>query len=174
MFILDTDVLSNLRKAKPHPVARAWLERTDPGALTTSVVTIMEIQCGIERQKPSNPDYAGATQAWLDRLLEIAAFQVHPLEVKAARLLGRMHETPALRQFTVSDPRRKQPQTAANSAADLAIAAIAITQGAVVATGNHAHFEMIDACFPLFGLYNPFLDTWIRRPGEVSSGAGAP
>ena len=170
MFIIDTDVLSNLRKAKPHPVARAWLERTDPDALTTSVVTIMEIQCGIERQRPANPDYAGATQAWLDRLLETAAFQVHPLEVKAALLLGRMHATPALRNFTVSDPRRKQPRTAA----DLAIAAIAIAQGAVVATGNHAHFEMIDACFPLPGLYNPFLDLWVRQTTGGSSGHPGP
>lgn len=160
MFILDTDVLSNLRKARPHPAARAWIERTDAGALTTTVVTIMEIQCGIERQRPSNPDYASATQGWLDRLLEAASFQIYPLEIRAALILARMHETPGLRHFTVPDPRRKQPRTAA----DLAIGAIAIAQTAIVATGNHAHFEMIDAYFPLPGLYNPFLDAWIRRP----------
>jgi predicted nucleic acid-binding protein len=165
VFILDADVLSNLRKSRKHPILEAWLERTEPRELTTTVVTITEIQCGVERQRASDPDYASATQAWLDRLLAVAAFQVHALDAKAAVLLGRMPETPALRSFVVPDPRQKRPKTAA----DLAIAAIAVTRDAVVATGNSAHFEMIDAAFPLPGIYNPFKNEWVRRPNRAHS-----
>jgi toxin FitB len=158
-LILDTDVLSALRKVKKPPVLQAWLERSNPDDLATTVVTVIEIQCGIERQRPTNADYAASLQGWLDQLLEVGALAIHPLDVRAAVLLGRMHETAALRNFVVSDPRRKNPQTAA----DLAIAAIAIAQKAMIVTGNDAHFVMIDACFPLPGLYNPFKDTWVRR-----------
>ena len=159
MFILDTDVLSNLRKAKPHPRVRTWIAQTDAADLSTTVVTVTEIQCGIERQKPSNADYAKATQAWLDGLLAVGEIRVLPPDVKAALLLGQMHETPALRNFVFPDPRQKKPKTAA----DLAIAAIAIAWGAVVATGNHDHFEEINASFALPGIYNPFTDAWISR-----------
>jgi predicted nucleic acid-binding protein len=92
-------------------------------------------------------------------MLETDTLRIHPLDVAAAVLLGRMHETPALRNFVLPDRKQKRPKTAG----DLAIAAIAIEQGAVVATGNQAHFSEIDACFPLPGIYNPFRDEWIVR-----------
>ena len=75
-----------------------------------------------------------------------------------------MHETPALRNFVTPDPRQKDVKTAG----DLAIAAIACVEGAVIATGNHTHFEEIDACFPLPGIYNPFQDHWSRKPDPLS------
>lgn len=168
MFILDTDVISTLRKARPHPLVRAWIAQTDLADLSTTVVTVTEIQCGIERQRPSDPEYAEATQTWLDGLLQVGEIQVHPLDVKAAVLLGRMHETPALRNFVFPAPRQKKPKTAA----DLAIAAIAITRAAIVATGNHDHFEEINACFPLHGIYNPFKDDWVLQPGGPSVPGG--
>ena len=152
--------MSNLRKARKHPGLQMWIERTGWDKISTTVVTIIEIQCGIERQRPSDPVYAGATQAWLNRFLEIGAPQVHALTASAGLLLACMHETAALRSFVVSDPKQKQPKTAA----DLAIAAITITEGAILATGNHRHFEAIDAHFPLPGLYNPFEDSWSRKP----------
>nr|WP_294509654.1 hypothetical protein [uncultured Rhodopila sp.] len=72
-----------------------------------------------------------------------------------------MHEAPRLRNFVASDPKQKKPKTPA----DLAFAAIAIAEGATVATGNHAHFDEIHASFPLPGRYNPFKDIWSVTPG---------
>jgi predicted nucleic acid-binding protein len=169
VFILDTDVLSTMRKTKPHPLVRAWIDQTDAADLSTTVVTVTEIQCGIERQMPSDPAYARQTQAWLDGLLQLGDIHVHPLDVKAALLLGRMHETPALRNFVFPDPRQREPKIAA----DLAIAAIAIARDAVVATGNQDHFEEIHACFLLPGIYNPFKDDWAVRPAGPT-GPGGP
>jgi hypothetical protein len=62
----------------------------------------------------------------------------------------------ALRNFVVAVPKQKSKKTPT----DLAIAAIAVAEGATVATGNQAHFEDIHASFPLPGLYNPFEDLW--------------
>ena len=83
MFILDTDVLSNLRKVKKHPAVQAWVEATGWELLGTTVVTVAEIQCGIQRQMSSNPDYARSTQEWLNNFLDIVESHVFPLTVRA-------------------------------------------------------------------------------------------
>lgn len=156
MFVLDTDVLSNLRKQKKHPAVLLWFQATAASDLSTTVITIAEIQCGIERQLGPDPAYAADTQRWLDGFLSVGGVEVLTLGVPAALLLARMHEAPRLRNFVVPAPKQKSKKTPA----DLAIAAIAIAQGATVATGNQAHFEDIHASFPLPGLYNPFKDLW--------------
>ena len=160
MFILDTDVLSNLRKEKKSPVVQAWIQATSTTDLATTVVTIAEIQCGIERQMPSQPSYAEETQRWLDEFLAVGGMNVIPLGLPAALLLAKMHETASLRNFVVANPRQKKTK----APADLAIASIAIIEGAVIATGNTAHFEQIHEVFPLPGLYNPFDRTWAVQP----------
>ncbi len=93
MFILDTDVLSNLRKEKKSPLVQAWIFGTAATDLATTVITIAEIQCGIERQMPSDATYAAGTQRWLDELLAIGGMHVIPLGAPAALLLAKMHET---------------------------------------------------------------------------------
>ena len=163
MFILDTDVLSNLRKEKKDPRVRSWVEQIGWPELSTTVITVTELKCGIERQLPQHPDYARRTQAWLDALLDVGGPRIYVLSVRAALILATMHETPALRNFVVPDRRQKTPKTAA----DLAIAAIALAEGAVVATGNASHFVEISACFTLPGVYNPFKDQWVVTPSEA-------
>ena len=161
LTILDTDVLSNLRKEKKHPAVVAWVQQMGWADLSTTVINISEIQCGIERQRPTHPVYAAETERWLGRLLEAGAPYVWPLGTIAALIFARMHETPALRQFVVSDPRGKRLA----SPGDLAIAAIAIDLGAVIATGNVAHFRQIHAVFPLPGVFDPFRSEWVIAAG---------
>mgnify|MGYP002776464467 CR=1 FL=1 len=48
MYLLDTSVVSELRKPKPHGAVLAWVEAADPKELYLSAVTIGEIQAGIE------------------------------------------------------------------------------------------------------------------------------
>lgn len=160
MFILDTDVLSNLRKEKKSPAVQAWIQATAATDLSTTVVTIAEIQCGIERQMPNQPDYAQGTQRWLDAFLALGSMHVMSVGIPAVLVLAKMHETASLRNFVIADPRQKKRK----SPADLAIASIAIVEGAIVATGNTEHFEQIHEAFPLPGLYNPFEDKWVIQP----------
>lgn len=160
MFILDTDVLSNLRKDKKSPAVQAWIQATAATELATTVITIAEIQCGIERQMPNQPEYAQETQRWLDAFLAIGGMHVVSLGVPAALLLAKMHETASLRNFLAVDPRQKKRKTPA----DLLIASIAIAEDAIIATGNSSHFEQIHEEFPLPGLYNPFKGEWVVQP----------
>ena len=82
------------------------------------------------------------------------------MDTNAAQLLGRMNETPALRNFLVHDPGTKKTKTGA----DLAIASIAIAHKAVVTTGNGSDFLVIHQHFPLRGLYDPFQGKWLVEP----------
>src|SRR5579859_2300520 len=107
--------------------------------LATSALTIMEVQIGIERARRSNPDVAESVEKWLAGLLQAGQPQVLSLDADAALLLGRMNETPALRNFLVRDPAAKNTRTGA----DLAIASIAIAHNAVVTTGHCSDFLAI-------------------------------
>jgi len=163
MFILDTDVLSNLRKPKKHPLVQSWLFSLSNQEIATTVISIAEIQCGIEKAKSQHPDYVTSIQAWMDGFLQASGYQIFPLGLDAAVILAKMHKIPALRHFLIRDPRQKSFK----SPADLAIAAIAVAEKAVIATGNQSHFAEINAIFPLPGLYNPFTNTLVvsRPPG---------
>jgi hypothetical protein len=168
VFILDTDVLSNLRKVKKSPRVQAWIQATAASDLATTVVTIAEIQCGIERQMPNRPNYAEETQRWLDAFLAVGGVHVISLGIPAALLLAKMHETASLRNFIIADPRQRSRKTPA----DLMIASIAIVEGAIIATGNETHFAQIHDAFPLPGLYNPFKDEWVLRPTRLAMDSG--
>ncbi len=154
-FLLDTDVLSQSAKKRPHPRVAGWMYGLGASDAATSVVSIAEIECGIERQRQSGGANTGALLGWLETLLGVNGPAVWPVCTDAARLLGRMHTTPALRHFVTTAPGQTQGATGA----DLAIAAIAIVRRATIATRNVLHFRQIHACFPLPGLYNPFLDS---------------
>jgi toxin FitB len=157
VYVLDTDVVSNLRKQRPHPALLRWVEKTGWQELATTVFTIMEIQMGIERARQSDTTVATRVEAWLAGLLQVGRPQVLPLNTEAALLLGRMNETPALRNFLRLPPDTKKTKTGA----DLAIAALAIVHQAVVTTVNTDDFLLIHQYFPLPGLYNPFQDKWL-------------
>jgi toxin FitB len=51
MYLLDTNVVSELRKPKPHGAVMAWLQGIDDTQLHLSAVTIGEIQAGIELKR---------------------------------------------------------------------------------------------------------------------------
>lgn len=160
MYILDTDVVSNLRKQRPHPALLRWIGTTGWPELATTAFTIMEIQMGIERARQSDDAVASRVATWLAGLLQTGQPQILLFGTEAALLLGRMNETPALRNFLVHPPVTKKTKTGA----DLAIASIAIAQQAAVATANSDDFLLIHEHFPLRGLYNPFLEKWIVEP----------
>lgn len=160
MFLLDTNILSLFRKQAPHPVAARWVAQTGWDGIATTVVTITELQRGIERARAQHPAVALDAERWLDGLLAVGAPQVLPLGVAAARLLGRMYEVPELRHFVVTGRQARSQATGA----DLAIAAIALGAGAMVATANVGHFLQISAVFPLPGLFDPLTQTWHVHP----------
>jgi len=70
VWLLDTNVLSEMRKARPHGGALAWMQRQPPSSLFIAAATIGEIQAGIERSRRPNPAKAIEIEDWLDRFAE--------------------------------------------------------------------------------------------------------
>jgi hypothetical protein len=71
MFLIDTVTLSELRRRHRDPVVVAWFERQRTSDLFLSVISIGEIERGIARQRATDPGFAGALAAWLDRVLAL-------------------------------------------------------------------------------------------------------
>ena len=65
MYLLDTNVVSELRKRKPHQGVVEWIQRAAEESLFLSVVSVGEIQAGIEIMREQDPQKAAEIEAWL-------------------------------------------------------------------------------------------------------------
>ena len=95
MYLLDTNVVSELRKLRPHGGVLAWLQAIDDNQLFVSAVTLGEIQAGIEMTREQDTAKAAEIEAWLE--LVGSAYNVLPMDGKAfrhwARLMHRQSDT---------------------------------------------------------------------------------
>ncbi|MDE2932749.1 MAG: type II toxin-antitoxin system VapC family toxin [Chloroflexota bacterium] len=135
MFLIDTDVLSALRRGERHPGAARWLRAQRTADLYLSVVTIGEVERGIEQQQGRDPSFASELAGWLDRVLAWYGDRVLPVDLATAQRWGRLSATLGYER------------------ADLLIAATALEHGLTVVTRNVQHFEL--AAVPVL---NPFED----------------
>ena len=78
MYLLDTNVVSELRRARPHGAVLAWLEAVDDSFLHLSAVTLAEIQAGIELTRQQDLGKANEIEAWLD--LVTRTFNILPMD----------------------------------------------------------------------------------------------
>ena len=69
MFLLDTNIVSELRKSKPHGGVVAWISAQDASALYLSAMTIAELQRGVEMTREQDGDKADQIEAWLEQLM---------------------------------------------------------------------------------------------------------
>jgi predicted nucleic acid-binding protein len=123
MYLIDTMVLSELRKSRRDAGLVDWFGRQRTADLFISVITIGEIERGIVRQRENNPTFAAALAAWLDKLLALYGERVLDFDLQAARHWGEL--SAAL----------------GNESADLMIAATALGHGLTVVTRNAGDFE---------------------------------
>jgi len=94
VYLLDTDVVSELRKPRPHGGVLAWIEGVAESDLHLSAVTIGEIQAGIEITRAQDAAKAAEIEAWLDQVA--ASFNVLSLDAETLRIWARlMHGTSA-------------------------------------------------------------------------------
>ena len=67
MYILDTNVISELRKAgKTHPNVRKWAEPLPSASLYISVISVLELEIGILLVNRRDKQQGGILRAWLD------------------------------------------------------------------------------------------------------------
>lgn len=88
MYLLDTNVVSELRKPKPHGAVVQWLEQTAEADLHLSAVTIGEIQSGIELTRDQDADKAAVIEHWLE--LVVQTYSVIPMDASIFRLWAKM------------------------------------------------------------------------------------
>ena len=87
-YLLDTKVVSELRKPRPHGSVVAWLESIEDAQLYLSAVTLGEIQAGIEVTREQDPGKAEEIEAWLE--LVAGAYNVLPMNAATFRAWARM------------------------------------------------------------------------------------
>ncbi len=141
MFLIDTVVLSELRKSQRNPSLVTWFEEQRTADLFISVISIGEIDRRIARQRARNPAFAAALTAWLDRALSLYGDRILAFDLQTARRWGSL--SAALD----------------NDSADLMIAATALEHGLTVVTRNVTDFR--PAGVPVL---DPFKPRPHRRP----------
>lgn len=132
MYLLDTNIISELRRQKPHGAVVAWLQNIEDKDLFISAVTLGEIQAGIEMTRNQDTDKACQLEQWLD--LIAGTYNVISMDASIFRAWAKlMHKT--------SDTLYE----------DAMIAATAKVKNLVVVTRNISDFRS-------FGvkLFNPF------------------
>ena len=122
MYLLDTNVVSEFRKPRPHGAVVAWIARANDADLYISAVTFGEIQRGIERTRVQDADKAAALERWSDKVAD--TYNVLPMTAEIFRLWAKlMHK----QSDTVNE--------------DAMVAATAIVNKLTVVTRNVNDFE---------------------------------
>ena len=88
MYLLDTNVVSELRKPRPHGAVLAWLQSTADADLHLSAVTLGEIQAGIELTRERDATKAAEIEAWAD--LVAASYNILPMDGETFRTWARL------------------------------------------------------------------------------------
>ena len=125
MFLIDTDLLSALRRRERNPGIVQWVSKQRTTDLFLSVVSVGEIERGIARQHGCDPGFARDLAGWLDSVVRLYGERILAVDLSAARRWGRL--SGAL----------------GHESADLLIAATALEHGLTVVTRNVRHFEPI-------------------------------
>ena len=131
MFLLDTNVISELRKigdGKADARVAAWVSGRDAASFYISALTLMELEIGILRLERRDAGQGERLRTWMDRhVLPEFLERTLPVDSAVALKCARLH---------VPDPRAER---------DALIAATAIVHGMAVVTGNVADFKTTGA-----------------------------
>jgi predicted nucleic acid-binding protein len=127
MYLLDTNVVSELRRAKAgkaDPRVMAWAASVPVISLFVSVVTVLELEWGVLRIERRDSAQGTLLRAWLEeQVLPTFSGRILPVDVAVARRCARLH---------VPDPCSER---------DALIAATALTHGLIVVTRNVVDFQ---------------------------------
>lgn len=131
-FLFDTNVVSELRKLKPHGAVLSWLNALAAEQVWISAVVLGELQAGVEITRLQDTKKAGELEEWIDRV--VSTYAVFAMDGPCFREYARL-------MHGKSDTLRE----------DAMIAATACVHGLTVATRNEHDFRLFSV--PVF---NPF------------------
>jgi len=128
MYLLDTNVVSELRKAKSGKAnknVKAWAESVSAKSMYLSSITILELETGILLIERRDPTQGAMLRTWLNgHVLPAFSGRILAIDVAVAQRCAKLH---------VPDPRADR---------DSLIAATALVHGMMVVTRNVADFEL--------------------------------
>ena len=146
MFVLDTNVVSELMRLRPNPTVKAWLVSRPPARLFFSAVGEAELRYGVAAM-PAGQRRDSLTAAVEDMMREDFAGRVLSFDSEAARAYARIAAACRAAGRPISQ-------------ADCQIAAIADSRGATVATRNVRHFKAMGV---------DVVDPWTDEKAEPST-----
>jgi toxin FitB len=124
MYLVDTNIISELRRRRPRASVVAWLSGVAPDQVFVSAVTLGELQTGVENLRQQNPERARIIDSWIDSVA--ASYNVLPMDGRTFRCWARlMYGKPA------------------DLIADAMIAATAMVHNLTVATRNLRDFQRL-------------------------------
>ena len=123
MYLLDTNVVSELRKSSCDPHVRQWFQTHETSAFYLSVLVLGELRRGVERLRPRDPQQAARLEAWLIHLDDHYAARRLPITGEIAQRWGRLNAVRPL------------------STIDSLIAATALEHGLTLVTRNVDDYE---------------------------------
>lgn len=135
MYLLDTNIVSELRKPKPHGGVVEWISSVNDVDLYLSAVTLGEIQAGIELTRKQDPVKAAELEAWLG--LVAVSYNILPMDAEAFRKWAQLMHRKSNSLYE-----------------DAMIAATAQVHKLTVVTRNTADFKVLDV-----PILNPFTVT---------------
>ncbi|HVV93675.1 MAG TPA: type II toxin-antitoxin system VapC family toxin [Hyphomicrobiales bacterium] len=89
-YLLDTNVVSETRKVRPHGGVMAFLAGADQGRLFLSVLTIGELRRGVAIRRRSDPATADQLGAWVDGIETLFADRLLPIDAATAARWGEL------------------------------------------------------------------------------------
>ena len=131
-YLLDTNVVSELRKPKPHGSVVSWVGHLQDEQIFLSAVTVGELQSGIERTRRQDPLKAAEIELWVDQLAD--SYQILSMDTACFREWARLMENKGDHLLE-----------------DAMIAATARVHGLTVATRNERDFFQLGV-----PIHNPF------------------
>jgi hypothetical protein len=132
MYLLDTNVISELRKTRPHGAILEWLHSVRDDALFLPAVVIGEMQAGAEHTRLQDPPKAAEIERFIDRIL--SSYAILPVDAAVFREWAKL----------IHGKSRSLTE-------DAMIAATARVHHMIVVTRNVKDFELFDV-----GILNPF------------------
>ena len=125
MYLLDTNIVSELRRArKAHPNVRTWAQTLPAANLYLSVISILELEIGVLLMERRDRKQGGILRAWMDgHVLPTFAGRILAIDTVVAQRCAALH---------VPDARSDR---------DALIAATALVHGMTVVTRNMSHFQ---------------------------------
>jgi predicted nucleic acid-binding protein len=124
MYLVDTNVLSEMRKTKMDIGVASWLRGIDPSDFHVSVISLLEVARGAERQQKIDPVFARRLESWLDTVIARYSDTILFIDAPIAKRWGKL-----------------QIQLQRNDL-DVAIAATALERDLAVVTRNVEHFKL--------------------------------